>query len=251
VNLKSILRGFLAIGRSLCDTPVTKWRYYARFWLQWLRFRRAGGEAAFDNLYPCLGHHLSSPSKVDSHYFYQNIWALKRLASFAPEQHYDIASQLDGFAGQATAICKVVFCDLRQPALGHVPDLSFMPADLMKLPFEDQSIHSLSCLHVVEHIGLGRYGDQLDPEGTTKALTELARVLAPGGQLLLSLPVGRERTRFNAHRVRDARKVVDSIKGLKLVEFLAVYDSLDGIDDIESDMLQQAYYLCGLFRFTR
>jgi hypothetical protein len=36
-------------------------------------------------------------------------------------------------------------------------------------------------MHVVEHIGLGRYGEPMDEQGDLKAIEELKRVLAPGG----------------------------------------------------------------------
>src|SRR3954454_19144361 len=110
---------------------------------------------------------------------------------------------------------------------------------------------SVSCLHVAEHIGLGRYGDPLDPDGTRKAAAELARVLAPDGQLLFSGPVGRPRTCFNAHRIHAPHDVVAMFDGLELSEF-------GGIDDAGRfevphalDDLADARYACGLFRFTR
>jgi hypothetical protein len=54
---------------------------------------------------------------------------------------------------------------------------------------------------VVEHIGLGRYGDPLDPEGSVKAFLELKRIVQPGGDLYVSVPVDDvNRIYFNAHR---------------------------------------------------
>jgi hypothetical protein len=58
-------------------------------------------------------------------------------------------------------------------------------------------------MHVIEHIGLGRYGEALDPDGDLKAIRELVRVLAAGGNLLVVVPVGRPRIQFNAHRIYD------------------------------------------------
>ena len=81
----------------------------------------------------------------------------------------------------------VDFYDFR-PAPLSLPDLFAGAADLTALlPFADNSIHSLSCMHVLEHIGLGRYGDPLDPDGDLKAIGELVlRVVARRFDLLVA-----------------------------------------------------------------
>jgi FkbM family methyltransferase len=119
------------------------------------------------------------------------------------------------------------------------------------MPFEDRSLESVSCLHVAEHIGLGRYGDPLDPFGTRKAATELQRVVAPGGQLLFALPVGRPRVCFNAHRVHSPNDVAAMFPELDLVEFSGVDDRANFRRHRSLDELEGAEYSCGMFRFVR
>jgi SAM-dependent methyltransferase len=153
-------------------------------------FREAGGATAFAELSPQLFDLNPATQSGGGHYFYQDIWALRKLAELQPEEHYDVGSRLDGFVGQATAICPVICYDIRHPSF-QLPRLEFRVGSILDLPAPDNSIRSLSCLHVAEHIGLGRYGDAINPQGTEKALQELMRVLAPGGQLLFSIPVGR------------------------------------------------------------
>jgi hypothetical protein len=115
----------------------------------------------------------------------------------------------------------------------------------------DQSVASLSCLHVVEHIGLGRYGDPLDPHGTRRACAELARVLAPGGYLYLSTPVGRERVCFNAHRIHDPRTIPEYLSQLDLVDLSIVDDSGALSSGVSADEGSSLLYGCGLYRFRR
>jgi len=97
--------------------------------------------------------------------------------------------------------------------------LDFVEGSILDLPFEDRTLSSLSSLCVVEHIGLGRYGDELDPDGSAKAIKELARVVAPGGRLYLSVPVGDEYiVAFNAGRVLPRAFVLENAAPLELVQ---------------------------------
>ena len=104
---------------------------------------------------------------------------------------------------------------------------------------------------MAEHVGLGRYGDALNPLGTRQACAELARVLAVGGNLLFSLPVGRPRTCFNAHRIHSPAQVLDYFDDLELVEFSAVDDDGAFVANIEPERVAAANYACGLFSFRR
>jgi SAM-dependent methyltransferase len=120
------------------------------------------------------------------------------------------------------------------------------------MPFDDDSVPSLSSLHVIEHIGLGRYGDTVDPNGYLKAAAELCRVLAPGGRLLLGTPVGRERVCFDAHRVFDPETIVQAFEELVLAEFLLIDDAGRGvIAGASFEQARRCEYGCGLFVFEK
>lgn len=188
-------------------------------------------------------------SPFDCHYFYQDVWAARHVASFAPHSHVDVGSRVD-YVGFLTAICEVTFVDIR-PLKADLDRLRSVEASATALPYADRSLASVSCLHVAEHIGLGRYGDPLDPSGSRRAASELQRVLAPGGQLLFSLPVGTPRVCFNAHRVHEPREVLAMLGELELAEFCGVDDDGRFRRGIGVDELAGSRYACGMYRFIR
>jgi len=251
---KDWLRGFwrlaqpvrITAGKKLFLLPLQYWRFLD----DRRKFISMGGDAPFSELQPCFSDRQASTQSGGGQYFYQDIWALKKLAQARPGEHHDIGSRLDGFVGQATAICPVVYWDIRPPQF-QLPGFQFRLGGFPRLPVPDHSISSLSCLHVAEHIGLGRYGERLDPLGTQTALAELMRILAPGGQLLLSMPIGQERVCFNAQRVWHPERPIAALKELRLMEFSAVNDSGEFLENASPTDLAQSKNSCGLYRFER
>ena len=108
---------------------------------------------------------------------------------------------------------------------GDVVAVAEGKADITKLNFEDNSINSLSCMHVVEHIGLGRYGDEIDPNGDIKAINELKRVTAKNGDLLFVVPVGKPRVQFNAHRIYSYEMIIEYFNGFELIDYCLIPDN--------------------------
>jgi SAM-dependent methyltransferase len=188
----------------------------------------------------------------DRHYVYHTAWAARKVKEYRPEKHIDISSSLY-FAGIVSAFTPVEFYDYR-PAVLRLSGLTTGHADLTNLHFASDTIHSLSCMHVVEHIGLGRYGDPIDPEGDVKACRELSRVLAPGGRLLFVVPIGGTALiEFNAHRIYTYELVQALFPTLQLTEFSYVPEQgPDGIqEDADPVALKTEHYACGLFVFTK
>jgi len=197
---------------------------------------------------PCL-HEKTKTTKFDTHYFYQDIWAFRRIQESRINHHIDVGSKID-FIGFLSSITKVTFVDIR-PIKTDLKNLESIKGDILSLPFKDNSIPSLSCLHVAEHIGLGRYGDSLDPLGTKKACKELSRVLARGGNLYFSLPIGKPRLCFNAHRIHSTNQIIQYFNGLKLVEFSGVDDNGIFRENVNINAFKNENYACGLFWFKK
>jgi len=200
------------------------------------------------DLYPILDE-KTKVTGVDYQYLYQQVWVFNEVNKLKPKNHYDIGSTYE-MSCYLAGITNAHFIDLR-PIEADIPNLELLKGEIEDLPFEDNSLESVSCLHVIEHIGLGRYGDKLNIDGSRSACKELSRVLKPGGFLYLSTPIGRERICFNAHRVFNPLTILGYCKDLELVEFNMVDDDGELHKDIEAQGFQDSEYSLGMFKFRK
>lgn len=192
----------------------------------------------------------SAQSSFDAHYVYQGAWAIRRIAALKPTQHTDISSNVT-YVASLSAVVPVRFCEYRPPVI-TLPGLTTEHVNITSLPFPDGSVPSLSCMHVLEHIGLGRYGDPVDPAGLETACAEISRVAAPGANLFLSLPVGKHRVCFNAHRVSDPEYLPSLLsKGFTLKEFSVVTDDRRFLENVKPADFRNQDYACGLYWLVR
>lgn len=214
---------------------------------------RYGHDPAFPlrwrHLYPVLSDADDAAGAFDPHYFHQDLWAARHIFRRRPDRHVDVGSRLDGFVAHLLTFMPVTVVDIR-PSPPPVDGLDFVQDDVRTLAsIPSGSVESLSCLHALEHVGLGRYGDPVDATGWRRGAESLARVLAPGGQLYLGVPVGRQRLEFNAHRVFSPATILHAFDGLILRSFAAVGDDRVLHDPAEPTDLEGATYGCGLFVF--
>jgi SAM-dependent methyltransferase len=203
----------------------------------------------WDLRYPCPDD-ATVTTGFDSHYLFHTAWAARVLANTKPSLHIDISSCLR-FVSMVSAFIPVKFFDYR-PAQLNLSGLESKQADLMSLPFADRSISSISCMHVIEHIGLERYGDPLDPQGDLKAISELKRVTATNGDLLFVVPLGSQAIiQYNAHRIYTYDQIVDYFSGFDLVNFAFVDDSGSYTLNATKETTSNQTYGCGCFHFKK
>lgn len=204
------------------------------------------------NSQPCLFDNTGN-TEFDRHYIYHTGWAARRLAEIKPKLHHDFSSSLY-FVAISSSTTPICFYDYR-PADVQLLGLQNSVADLCKLDIPSNSLHSVSCMHVVEHIGLGRYGDPIDATGDLKAIAELQRVTAFGGDMLFVVPIGGVPTlRFNANRIYNYDQVMAFFLGFQLVEFSLITDYGNPchfiVDASKTDADKQVQG-CGCFHFRK
>ncbi|HEX2862210.1 MAG TPA: DUF268 domain-containing protein [Lacunisphaera sp.] len=204
---------------------VTGLRRLATFGAEYRRFQRMNAGAPFvlevRDIQPCLSDRTAT-TPVEPTYFLQDTWFARKIAEQRPAAHVDVGSAVKSMALVAQFV-PVTLVDIR-PVEIEVEGFSFREGTVLALPFADASQASLSSLCVIEHIGLGRYGDPFDARGSEKAAAELVRVLAPGGDLYVSVPVDAAcRVYFNAHRAFTRDYLLALFPGLALRDEQYIY----------------------------
>lgn len=233
---------------------LASFRRLPRYYRELAAYRHQAAGTRFDpargTRAPILSDYDAEAGIARGHYFHQDLWAARRIFAARPRHHMDIGSRVDGFAAHVLSFMPLTIVDIR-PLESTIDGLTFVQGDATDLSsIPDGSVESLSSLHAVEHIGLGRYGDRIDADGWLKALREMRRILAPGGRFYLSVPIGRERVEFNSHRVFSPRTIVDAMAPLPLAAFHAV-DDTDAVHmDAEMEKFSTAAFSCGMFEFV-
>jgi len=185
----------------------------------------------------------------DAHYIYHPAWAARVVKKISPKFHIDISSTLH-FCSILSAFIDVKFYDYR-PAILNLDNLKSERIDLTNIFFEDNSQYCVSCMHTIEHIGLGRYGDPIDPNADIKAINELKRIIKPDGHLLIVVPIGKPKIMFNAHRIYSYEMIINLMNGFNLKEFSMVYDNQDFKTNANPKDVENQNYGCGCFWFIK
>nr|WP_300868209.1 DUF268 domain-containing protein [uncultured Acetatifactor sp.] len=194
-----------------------------------------------------------SAGQPETHYFAQDIWGARKVYENRPTEHFDIGSRLDGFIAHLLVFREVYYIDVR-PLPFKIPNLKFVQGDATELTqIEDGSIESLSSFHALEHFGLGRYGDKVDPSAYKKAAKSMVRVLKKEGILYLGVPIGPEdKLIFHAHRIFKIQTILDLFGDLKLSDLAVITPKGVSVEKIEKKNYENIQeYSCGLFEFIK
>jgi hypothetical protein len=189
-----------------------------RFFRQYIQYRKMEqdlcDQAKTLRIYPCLAD--NQPAQDVGSYFYQDCWAARQVFREHPRYMVDVGSTvlLVGILSQYTDCISV---DVR-PITANLDGLTATPGTALCLPFNDNEVPCLTTMCVLEHIGLGRYGDPINPNGTIEAVAEISRVIAPGGVVIYSVPVGRELLEFNANRRFSYQQARELFKSWEIVD---------------------------------
>jgi len=203
------------------------------------------------NLRPMLTDRKSQAGSFNKIYLFQDIWAARKIFEKSPGDHTDVGSSIEGFVAHLLCFTSVKVIDIR-PLNLNIDKLTFIQEDATTLArLMDDSVYSLSSLHAIEHFGLGRYGDHVDPNAYLLAMQSLSRVLMPGGRLYFSVPIGKERLQFNSQRIFNPMTIIEIFNELTLVSFSVVNDMGDYIENVCPPDFTDLKCGCGLFEFTK
>jgi len=244
------LQFFRAIGGSF------------RYLKDYLKFKKslAQNNSIFKlgSLYPCFHDWHDAGGQASGHYFHQDLFVASRIFENNPQRHIDVGSRVDGFVAHVASFRKISIIDIREMQT-KTQNIEYFRADMMNtLPdYLIESTDSLSCLHAIEHFGLGRYGDPIYWDGHLKGFSNLEKMLKSKGRLYFSTPIGDQRIEFNAHRVFSIEYLLNMFYGqFDLYKFSFVDDKGDLHEDVllDGEAIKNncgCFYGCGIFELIK
>ena len=244
-----ILRAISVLG--LDPKAILSLGNTGRFLAEYRRFIRLGGEVR--KTFPILSDYREWAGTMKGHYFHQDLHIAQRIFEDQPSKHVDVGSLITGFVSHVASFMPIEILDIR-PIPSSSKNISFTQQDVMS--GLTVSTPSLSCLHTLEHFGLGRYGDPIDPNGHLKGFQNLVNAVEPGGRFYISFPIGAmERVEFNAHRVFNPESIFSwpGSESLELADFSFVDDSGDFHTgkNVSDAAAMNLTFGCGIYTFNK
>jgi hypothetical protein len=258
--MKLLKKNFLFLYKFLYNVgfdvrTFIKLRYYFRYLSELYKFKKLGGKVS--NKHKILTDYDDQAGAASGHYFYQDLLVAQFIYNNEPNRHIDIASRVDGFVAHVASFRSIEVMDIRDLDKPKIKNIEFFRKNLMDKSIVDQEItDSISCLHAIEHFGLGRYGDPIDPFGYLKGYNNIIRMLKPDGRLYISFPIGKKNeVHFNAHRIFHPKDIFNWCEQ-KNILILERFDYVDDFGDLHQNVSLDKSdlditYGCGIYTFKK
>ncbi len=207
------------------------------------------------SLYPCLTDKFDDAGVISGHYFHLDLIVAQQIFLNSPKNHIDVGSRIDGFVAHVASFRKINIIDIRD-LKSEQKNIEFIKLNICKPLTKDfvQITDSISCLHAIEHFGLGRYGDPIDINAHLKALNNFHTMLKKNGMFYFATPIGTQRIEFNAHRVFSIKYLLQKFANLFLIEDFYFVDDKGNLIHPNKQMTQLEKennfgcdYGCGIF----
>jgi hypothetical protein len=226
------------------------WRYANESAL----FTQNGGK--IDKYWPITSEYNHQAGAATGHYFHQDLLVANFIAARNPLRHIDVGSRISGFVAHVASYRKIEVIDIRKLDPGPHQNISFVQLDLSSNYLDSEITDSISCLHAIEHFGLGRYGDPIDPLGHQKGFSNLIKMLKSKGKLYISFPIAKKNSiEFNAHRIFHPSDIFtwpNTSEYLILDRFDYINDQGDLVCNTEiNDVSPNLKYGCGIYTFSK
>ncbi len=257
--IKVLRRLFQLLGfdGSTLRNNLTGLPFYLR---DWVAFKKQRGNDTTFQLgapYPVLDERNDESATVSRLYFYQDLHVAQLIFKNQPDRHVDIGSRIDGFVAHVAVFRPIEVLDVRPQSM-PVRNVAFKQADLMVLPNDMLNYcDSISSLNAIEHFGLGRYGDPIDYFGYLKAIDNITKMLRKGGVFYFSVPIGKQRVEFNAHRIFSVAYLLNLFKAdYSLRSFSYIDDDGKFYEDVTVDHRSAEHnygcrFGCGIFELVK
>ena len=209
------------------------------------------------SLRPCYSDRTDDAGSLPLHYFFQDLFVAQRIFKNAPLRHVDIGSRIDGFVAHLASFRSVEVFDIR-PLEVNIPNVTFKQLDIMDCTcIKENSIPSVSCLHALEHFGLGRYGDPINFEGFDIGFKNITSLLESSGKFYFSVPIGLQRIEFHAHRVFSLSLLIEMISPFYTIDMFSYVDDQNNFhpnEQLTDELIKNnchCRYGCGIFELTK
>lgn len=255
-NTRTVI-GFLGLDFNKAFTNLSGIKWYLKDYRKLKNQLKNQTDFPITQFRPFLYEKKDSSGVASGDYFHQDLYVARRIFENNPKKHADVGSRIDGFVAHVACFRKIEVFDIR-PLVSDLKNIKFIQADLMQMrPELLECTDSLSCLHTIEHFGLGRYGDPIDSDGHLKGLDSLFQMLSPGGKFYFSTPIGKQRIEFNAHRVFSVKYLLDlfilkyKIDGFSYVDDQGQMHENVELNQVNVDNNFGCFYGCGIFELTK